>query len=560
MDILTKVNNKYVVNDQKMFREDECGKTLFSSAENAMKKVLIASVGTTNNQAISSNRHVQIRPALKEPVSMVPTEDSSRNLTPLLRKLEGMLSDSSLYNTKRRLELLLERNKSSHECFKSNSQKLCNAIAESNKSFEDYKCALDELKSCKKELNEVTKNLNTLSSKDTGYSNVLNEQHKAWNEFDKAKNKAFSFHDVALVKASEVDNFLTGIQIGGGDFETIRQGEVANLSGIARMVELMGVLSQLVSKNNNMKIGNDMKIFSALQKARQEELERKSTEYLKSVEEAKKISKIFGIVGKIVGAILTVVSVVAAVFTGGASLVLAAIGVGLMVSDAIYEAATGESFIQKALQPVMDKTLMPLVETFSEFITSVLEDFGVDKNTAAMAGVISGAILAVVVVVAVVAVVAVVGKSIASKLGDILGNFLSKFMEKIIPDIVKKVATGIGDVMVQLVSKLVSLIGKSKETISLSLRQLLSAMVLAATSVQAGGGIAQSAYEEDASDKMADFTLSHGVMSQIQKWINQVVNASGEQEKVSLGYLREILVVMQQNNDAARYVLGNIHA
>ncbi len=47
-----------------------------------------------------------------------------------------------------------------------------------------------------------------------------------------------------------------------------------------------------------------------------------------------------GCIGKVLGALLTIVSVVAAVFTGGASLALAAVGLAVMVADEIVKAAT----------------------------------------------------------------------------------------------------------------------------------------------------------------------------------------------------------------------------
>ncbi len=40
-------------------------------------------------------------------------------------------------------------------------------------------------------------------------------------------------------------------------------------------------------------------------------------------------------------------------FTGGASLALAAVGLAVMVADEIVKAATGVSFIQQALNPIM---------------------------------------------------------------------------------------------------------------------------------------------------------------------------------------------------------------
>ncbi|ELO24253.1 type III secretion system translocon subunit SctE, partial [Salmonella enterica] len=80
--------------------------------------------------------------------------------------------------------------------------------------------------------------------------------------------------------------------------------------------------------------------------------------------------------GKVLGALLTIVSVVAAVFTGGASLALAAVGLAVMVADEIVKAATGVSFIQQAPNPIMEHVLKPLMELIGKAITKALEGLG----------------------------------------------------------------------------------------------------------------------------------------------------------------------------------------
>lgn len=68
------------------------------------------------------------------------------------------------------------------------------------------------------------------------------------------------------------------------------------------------------------------------------------------------------------------------------------------------------SFIQQALNPIMEHVLKPLMELIGKAITKALEGLGVDKKTAEMAGSIVGAIVAAIAMVAVIVVVAVVGR------------------------------------------------------------------------------------------------------------------------------------------------------
>ncbi|SUG71798.1 pathogenicity island 1 effector protein [Salmonella enterica subsp. enterica] len=55
-------------------------------------------------------------------------------------------------------------------------------------------------------------------------------------------------------------------------------------------------------------------------------MEKKSAEFQEETRKAEETNRIMGCIGKVLGALLTIVSVVAAVFTGGASLALAAVG------------------------------------------------------------------------------------------------------------------------------------------------------------------------------------------------------------------------------------------
>lgn len=91
---------------------------------------------------------------------------------------------------------------------------------------------------------------------------------------------------------------------------------------------------------------------------------------------AEELNRTMGCIGKILGAVLTVISVVAAAFTGGASLALAAIGVALMVADEVVKATTGVSFMEEALKPLMDKVLKPLMDLLGKAITKALESMG----------------------------------------------------------------------------------------------------------------------------------------------------------------------------------------
>ncbi len=102
------------------------------------------------------------------------------------------------------------------------------------------------------------------------------------------------------------------------------QGEQDNLSNVARLTMLMAMFIEIVGKNTEESLQNDLALFNALQEGRQAEMEKKSAEFQEETRKAEETNRIMGCIGKVLGALLTIVSVVAAVFTGGASLALSA--------------------------------------------------------------------------------------------------------------------------------------------------------------------------------------------------------------------------------------------
>jgi len=111
---------------------------------------------------------------------------------------------------------------------------------------------------------------------------------------------------------------------------------------------------------------------------------------------ADKMSTIFSWIGKIVAAIVTVVSVVAAIFTGGASLVLAGAAIAYLVVDKGVEMATGKSLTGRAMAALAG----PLGKLQKKLIEAMKGVLG-EETAAVMAGVIIGTVVAVITVAAV---------------------------------------------------------------------------------------------------------------------------------------------------------------
>ncbi|EDS99751.1 BipB protein [Burkholderia ambifaria IOP40-10] len=223
---------------------------------------------------------------------------------------------------------------------------------------------------------------------------------------------------------------------------------MSHLHGIAEVTMLFGALGEVMAQNNETELNNNEHVNQAQMQARVKDLQKKSDEYEAAARKAEQMQKTMGCVGKILGWAITAVSVVAAAFTGGASLALAGVGLALAVGDEVYQAATGKSFMDEAMKPVMDAVVKPVMEFLSKVATKMLESFGVAKEQAELAGSIMAAVYTGIVITAVtVAGGELVGK-LASKLASALAEQIGKLMEtsigQALKDGMEKLAEKIG--------------------------------------------------------------------------------------------------------------------
>lgn len=560
--------------------------TFLVAADKALKSVLAVKAGETEGKA-SINENDLTTPALTQPSPQAKSElNSAGKLAQLLGNLLVLLGDTSLSQMESRLATWQAMMVSQKEMGEQLSQQLQSALGEVEQATESYQAALDVLSSSKdvldvasKMLSEAQASVDGLSPEDAGYAQAVAVRDQAAGEVtlaeqkvNEAEQQALNANTVAMAKTDNFDKILTQAQGLSLNSDIVQQSEKENLSSMGKLTMLMTMFLSLISKNNEESLQNDLATFKSLQEWRQVEMDKKSTEYQEEVRKADELNRVMGCLGKILGALLTLFSVIAAAFTGGASLALASIGVGLMVADEVVKAATGVSFIEEALKPLMDKILKPLMELIGKAISKVLQAFGVDKKTADMVGSIAGAILAAVAMVVVMIAVAAVGKEVAARMGDTLSKLLGDAIKKIVPDLLKELAQGGSKLLTQGVDRLTNALGQigsklgletdalSKQLIANSLQRAALVGEVVDVGVQSGGGIAQGVFMKRASEAMADFSLAHAGMEQLQQWLKQAVEAFGENQKIAQELNQTLFATLQQNTDASRFVLRQSRA
>ncbi|EAO4573868.1 type III secretion system needle tip complex protein [Salmonella enterica] len=529
-------------------------------------------------------------------VGLTPPTDAAREklssegqLTLLLGKLMTLLGDVSLSQLESRLAVWQAMIESQKAMGLQVSKEFQAALGEAEKATDIYEESIKTMDTAKsvydtaaKKLTQAQNKLQSMDPSDPGYAKAEAAEGQARKEakdaktaFDKAKKAADLAGTDAKTKTEQADNILTKFQgttnVVASQTE-VAKGEKDNLSNVARLTMLMAMFIEIVGKNNEEGLQNDLALFNALQEGRQAEMEKKSAEFQEETRKAEETNRIMGCIGKVLGALLTIVSVVAAVFTGGASLALAAVGLAVMVADEIVKAATGVSFIQQALNPIMEHVLKPLMELIGKAITKALEGLGVDKKTAEMAGSIVGAIVAAIAMVAVIVVVAVVGKGAAAKLGNALSKMMGETIKKLVPNVLKQLAQNGSKLFTQGMQRITSGLGNvgskmglqtnalSKELVGNTLNKVALGMEVTNTAAQSAGGVAEGVFIKNASEAIADFTLARFAMDQIQQWLKQSVEIFGENQKVTAELQKVMSSAVQQNADASRFILRQSRA
>ncbi|EAO2083256.1 SPI-1 type III secretion system needle tip complex protein SipB [Salmonella enterica] len=529
-------------------------------------------------------------------VGLTPPTDAAREkltsegqLTLLLGKLMTLLGDVSLSQLESRLAVWQAMIESQKAMGIQVSKEFQTALGEAEKATDLYDESIKKTDTAKstydaatKKLTQAQNKLQSLDPSDPGYAQAEAAVEQAGKEATEAKDKLDKATDAAIkagtdakVKAEKADNILTKFQGTTNVVASqsdVAKGEKDNLSNVARLTMLMAMFIEIVGKNNEEGLQNDLALFNALQEGRQAEMEKKSAEFQEETRKAEETNRIMGCIGKVLGALLTIVSVVAAVFTGGASLALAAVGLAVMVADEIVKAATGVSFIQQALNPIMEHVLKPLMELIGKAITKALEGLGVDKKTAEMAGSIVGAIVAAIAMVVVIVVVAVVGKGAAAKLGSALSKMMGETIKKLVPNVLKQLAQNGSKLFTQGMQRITSGLGNvgskmglqtnalSKELVGNTLNKVALGIEVTNTAAQSAGGVAEGVFIKNASEALADFTLARFAMDQIQQWLKQSVEIFGENQKVTAELQKVMYSAVQQNADASRFILRQSRA
>lgn len=516
-------------------------------------KQLIRMLESTQN-AINGNGGTvdlvrQDIPELAEPYSEVSDNvmsDSTRMMY-LLNTINQLTSDSSLQNqlsllksynasmegTKNTYSELAAALESQGEQWAHDSDGLKKAQIESSKLEKEVKAAESDLQNAQKKLTK----LEAESQRQDPVSSELSQ------EIQEAKNavvvaqigvdkttQAFNQHTTnSLIPAINAEN-SSKIALN----KTLAQSREITSSmppqqqvvienqrkhdneHVKSLAFLMSLISQLIEQSSHDELQASTEFKIKLSQAETRHAEKKAQEYEDNVRKSEEMQKTMGCIGKTLGWLITTVSFAAAIFTGGASLAFAAIGLALTIGDEINQAVNGFSFMTEALKPVMEAIVQPLMESLSNIFSKMLESFGVDKSKAEMIGQIMG----MVATAAVMIVAIIVAGRVASKFaGMVVEKFGKKVMDKIlnnsIGDMMKRIGQGMGQAFGMQEDKIARVANYT------NMGQ--TGMSIADTTIQTAGNINIATLNLDAVKAKVKLSISATIQEMLNKNLDSAV-------------------------------------
>lgn len=533
-----------------------------------------------NGKGDTVNLARQDMPLLTEPKSEADNKalNASARMLALLGKINQLTSDSSLQNqliqlktynasmsgAESRYSELATALESQGEQWANDSDALKQVQGESTRLEKEVKAAESDLKNAQSELAKLEAQAHEQDPVSSELNQQIDDARKTVIVAQAAVDKttqAFNQHikDVlnpaikaeqssrqALEKTLEQSRTLTSttpVQ----QQAVIENNRKQNDQKSKSLEFLIALMAQLIdqSASNDLKAAAELK--NKLSEAAAKDSEKKAQEYEDNVRKSEEMQKVMGCIGKVLGWVITAVSFAAAIFTGGASLAFAAVGLALAIGDEISQAVTGVSFMAEAMKPIMESIVQPMMELLGSAYAKILESLGVDKATAQMIGQIMGAIAAAVIMVAAV----VVAGNIASKLSSVVAkkigtNVMDKVMNNAVGDVLKRVGQGLGRSMGMQEAKIAQ-VGVRSE-------MALSAANMGNTVIQTTGNIITADMKVDAAKAKAQLLNNAALQDLLNEMLERAVDAFKARIESTNSIVKNISSIAENNMQAGQYI------
>jgi invasin B len=505
--------------------------------------------------------------------------DAGSRFVGLMATIVGLIGEASSKGLENRLlgmRMLAQATANQHKAlvaeYESALADLEKALEGASTTEQELEAAKARVQSAERTLEQAQARLDGLDPESPEYADALAARDAALADLQGARQgltQATTAHSQAVAAATaaniKADALREQAQSAGisGNPE-VKDIQKANLSAAARMVFIMARFAELMGESADSQLEADKAMATKLRDAQAAKALAEAKKHEEEVAKAERLNKAMGCIGKVLGGLLTVISVVGAAFTGGASLALAAVGVALMAGDMIGKAITGVSFMEQAMKPLMDHVLAPLIKELGKAASWALSKIpGISDDMANTVGNIAGAIAGALLMVAAMVVVAVVAKGAAGRIGAKMGDMIGKHVSKMIPDLLKHGARSASKAMGQMATKVRGSVGLQSDAVSVAKYGARMEMALAGTEgigaiTQATLQVKSGVHQARAAEHLAAVVIASAIVEAMSVYIAQAVVMFGEMLDKQSKLIEQIGVEMQNSHANSLQIARNI--
>lgn len=497
---------------------------------------VVATDGSESQEKLAAANNLS-KPALSEPTELGRRAlGNQASFTELLGRLMTLLGQSSLQFLESRAAFINSLRAGKEQVAKAAIEEFSLLMASANDAVETVKSTTQELVAAQQAFNSAQAEMNKISPSDNNFNTVQQNVNKAEANLQLARENATQAVAFSVKKNSEADDYYIAHQTTFASSDSSSTDLKTHVNNLSDLIAAMVTLSNLLSESAKEKLQNELEFFQKIQKARAEALDRQATELAQQMDKAAQMKQVMGCIGKILGALLVAVGF--ALAETGVGLAIAAIGLALFVADTAVELATGKSLTDRALGPLMDKVIQPLIDALSKGIAQLLKAAGVNANDAETAAKIIAMVVVAVVLIVLVLGVAVVGPSVAGKLAGSLSNLIAKMVSEQAGAVVRNFFTG-----------------TFSNTLAQSALKYAPVVVGGATAtVQAANTISQGVMQYQVKNKLADMSWSREGINEITRLLTEAEEAFSESMKKNENILVLLSERLQSSLNAATSV------
>jgi invasin B len=382
----------------------------------------------------------------------------------------------------------------------------------------------------------------------------------------KATDGHLKLLEIANANAKTLAAVATKVQEAGLGGSSIKESNEKALSSSAlallnrlKIIELLGESAQ-----NKEELSQEL--FQELQAKLQEHMKLESEKYLEEVRKAEALQKTMGCIGAIVGALLTVATIVAGVLTANPVLIaVGVIGAAVMISDAVVKEVTGVSFMAEAMKP-LTTVMQEAIKLFTELYTKLLIGLGVDPETAKDIAQIAGMIQGIAATLAAVALVAVVGAQVIGPMISAIASKLASVVAQAAPAAVqafKQMASSAANSLTHMLTQLRSFITNGADPVSLARYAANLEIAQAITefsnvAVQGGLQIRSGVHQAQAAEHLADVRVRMAISEEITSYLTQLVDDYGQAMQDRTRQIEQVFADMQRSHSVSLQMVRHV--